>query len=252
MMIKITQKCSMGCTHCMNDSGPNGKHMSFETFKYAIDFQNQYGAPNVMITGGEPFEHPEVLRFIDYAVRNVRNAVIEIATNGLFMQENHDFMYHYISAQMAAKVLLMYQVTNDPRYYPVKLYRDLPIWNLRNVVLIDKVERIYPQGRARNMPHKSTGSKCYNIRGIVAQSGETSLEANIGILAAANKFCTPHIGINGEIRLGESDLCPVCSNIWKAGEEIVKDIRNFQCHQCDFVNKNLPEQYRKIIEGGNQ
>ena len=51
MVIKITEKCSMGCSHCMNNALPTGKHMSFDTFKDVIKFQKQYGGAFCMISG---------------------------------------------------------------------------------------------------------------------------------------------------------------------------------------------------------
>ena len=51
MMIKITEKCSMGCTHCMNDASKSGKHMSFDVFKDVIAFQKKYGTSFVILRG---------------------------------------------------------------------------------------------------------------------------------------------------------------------------------------------------------
>jgi predicted nucleic acid-binding Zn ribbon protein len=67
------------------------------------------------------------------------------------------------------------------------------------------------------------------------------------MLAAKGKFCTPHININGYIKLGESDLCPNCSHIDRPHDEIINDILAFRCNGCSHINSNLPESYRKII-----
>jgi MoaA/NifB/PqqE/SkfB family radical SAM enzyme len=64
MMIKITEKCSMGCSHCMNNATPNGKHMVDATFVKVIKFQKKYGGPFCMITGGEPSEHPMFKQYL--------------------------------------------------------------------------------------------------------------------------------------------------------------------------------------------
>ena len=70
----------------------------------------------------------------------------------------------------------------------------------------------------------------------------------LSMLAVKDRFCTPHIDINGNIKLGESDLCPVCSNIFKPHNEIFNDILKFDCNKCDFINKNLPSEYLNIIK----
>ena len=56
-------------------------------------------------------------------------------------------------------------------------------------------------------------------------------------------------GLIQDIKLGESDLCPVCSSIYKSEQEIMNDILNFHCHQCDHINKNLSKQCLDIIGG---
>lgn len=38
MLLKITEKCSMGCTHCMNNATPDGQHMSEKVFDDSLDF----------------------------------------------------------------------------------------------------------------------------------------------------------------------------------------------------------------------
>lgn len=243
MMIKITAKCSMNCSHCMNDAKPSGEHMDFDTFKDAIDFQNRYGSVYLMITGGEPFEHPQWCSFLEYAYRNVNNAIIEVATNGRYLQEYHEVMRQYVASHAA----MMFQITNDPKYYPYKLERSLPIFNLPNVVFIDNVPNIYPQGRAQHMPHHSKGSKCCNIRMVVKQIKSFSLQENLMAMAAKDKVCTPFIDIHGNIKLGESDLCPACSSIYKKESDIIRDIWNFECHKCDFINEKLEQKYKDIL-----
>ncbi len=38
MLIQITNRCHMGCKHCMQDATPKGKHMNDETFEQVMDF----------------------------------------------------------------------------------------------------------------------------------------------------------------------------------------------------------------------
>lgn len=245
MMIKITAKCSMGCKHCMNDAKPNGGHMNFDTFKKTIDFQNKYGGPFFMITGGEPSEHPEFKKCLEYAAQNT-NAFITVATNGLWMLTDPEFVTYCMNKY---NVQVMFQVSYDSRYYPVPLNLSLPVFQLDNVVTIDTIPKIYPQGRAltNGMEWEAKGSKCFNVRAVAHQVDFKDLRHVIGILAVKEKICTPHIAIDGSIKLGESDLCPACSHIDKTNDEIMSDILNFRCNACSRINDNLPEQYRKLI-----
>ena len=246
MMIKITEHCSMGCTHCMNNATPNNKHMDFDTFKQVINFQKQYGGQFCIITGGEPTEHPNFMSFISYACNFMIGYYITVTTNGLWMQNNPDkvkYLYDTYGKQ------LMFQVTNDTRYYPVCIDKNHSIFTLDNVVMCDKVKHIYPQGRAvdNNIEWNSKASKCFNIRAITNQVSIKNLGIIIGMLAVKGKFCTPHIDIHGNIKLGESDLCPVCSHINKTHDDIIKDILDFRCKQCDNINGQLSQEYRSII-----
>ena len=109
---------------------------------------------------------------------------------------------------------------------------------------------MYPQGRAldNNLPWDSRCSKCFNVRSISHQIPESSTLKDIEHhLLTYAKFCTPHIKINGDIGLGESDLCPSCASIYDDMETIMEKIRNFKCHKCDHVNEKLPNLYKKLL-----
>lgn len=246
MMIKITEHCSMGCTHCMNRATPNNKHMDFDTFKKAINFQKSYGGPFCIITGGEPTEHPDFESFISYALGMLSGVLLTVTTNGVWMQNNPEIVkrFHNIFGNR-----LMFQVTNDKRFYPTQIDLSSPAFQYDNVIVCEQIERIYPQGRAldNQLEWESKASKCFNVRAIVHQIKFQDLRTMISMLAVRAKFCTPHISIDGHIKLGESDLCPNCSHIDKTNAEIMDDILNFRCSQCRLINDKLPENYRKII-----
>ena len=246
MMIKITEHCSMGCSHCMNNATPNNKHMGIDVFENVLAFQKQYGGPFCLITGGEPTEHPAFTAFITLAMTKLDYTYVTVATNGIWMQDNIDFIRNMNDLY---KERLMFQVTNDSRYYPTHIDWTNPVFQLDNVVICDKLERIYPQGRAldNNIEWESKASKCFNVRAMAHQVRVKDLGIIIGMLALKGKFCTPHIDINGYIKLGESDLCPVCSHINKPHDEIVNNILNFRCNGCNNVNNQLSDDYKKII-----
>lgn len=246
MMIKITEKCSMGCIHCMNNATPNGKHMDFDTFQRVINFQKMYGGPFCIITGGEPTEHPEFMAFLNYAANKLYGCYITVTTNGVWMQSNEDKI-KYLCDHYGNQI--MFQVTSDKRFYPTQIDLSLPVFKYGNVVVCEHVEHIYPQGRAvdNNLEWESKCCKCFNVRAITHQVVFKDLSTIIGMLAVKAKFCTPHISIDGHIKLGESDLCPNCSHIDKENHEIMDDILNFRCNGCSLVNQNVPKEYLSII-----
>lgn len=247
MMIKITEKCSMGCSHCMNDASSKGKHMPLKHFQKAIEFQREYGGPFCIITGGEPTEHPLFTYFLGLFMEQLPDCFVTVTTNGVWMQNNQIFIRNMNDIYGPR---LIFQVTNDERYYPTRIDLSLPVFNLNNVIVCEHVEHIYPQGRTllNNLEWDSKGSKCFNIRAITHQVAVKDLRNIIAMLAVRQKFCTPHIDIMGNIKLGESDLCPVCSNIYKSHDEIIQDILDFRCSGCKQVNDNLPQEYKQIIK----
>lgn len=249
MLIKITDKCSMGCNHCLSDCTPNLCDMEWNTFIDTIDFYNKYCksiSKPILISGGEPTESSIFMNVISYLIGKYDDISITVTTNGLWLTNNESFI------KDVQKFLpnCTFQIVVDDRYYPIHVDENSSIFKYSNVVLCRDVMNIYPQGRAlkNNLPFQAKASKCFNIRAITKQIIEPSLLDIFSVMLTKAKFCTPHIDINGDIKLGESRLCPVCSNIYKTEREIINDIINFQCHQCDFLNDKLPEIYKNFVK----
>ena len=87
MIIQITNRCHMGCKHCMQDSNPNGKNMTEETFLDVLAFVREAEPMVVNVTGGEPTEHP-LWRAFSRALLGVKSvAVLSILTNGCWIED---------------------------------------------------------------------------------------------------------------------------------------------------------------------
>lgn len=258
MLIKITDKCSMGCSHCLSDCNSDGKHMDFELFRKVVTFHfDRAGNSPILISGGEPTEHPMFETFLGYLltyktiteVEKSRNLPpITVTTNGLWLSKNMDFI-ESLEKMPTAFQDIMFQVVIDDRYYPIHVDEEI-LSSSELITVCHNVPAIYPQGRAlqNNIPWDRKSSNCFNVRAIAKQLESPTLERIIMMQNLRGHMCTPHIDIDGNIRLGESRLCPVCSNIDKTDSEIIDDIRNFQCHQCDFINEKLPPLYKQFVE----
>ena len=69
MLVKATNKCSLGCTHCLEDSTKLGEHMEWTTFERTLEATARMerlvalsGLPVfVLLSGGEATEHPEIV-----------------------------------------------------------------------------------------------------------------------------------------------------------------------------------------------
>lgn len=229
----------MGCYHCMSDCTPNNKHMDFETLHKVIEAANKIHPLTLMISGGEPFEHPECIKMMSYIIQNSNAAAFVFATNGRALARTKK--YQDFVNSLDSKVII--QVTDDPRYYPDPLTATdkAALKALKIKTLFDEVENLVPLGRAlENYPdfdyRKTTKvPKCTNTRLMLAQ-GITDLTKMTEAMTAHGKFCFPYIGADGSIRPGESLLCPSLGYIWEP-ETIIKNLAKLRCKKCKIALK---------------
>lgn len=256
MLLYITEKCSLGCPHCIDDAKPDGKHMSFKTLEASMEFlikNNIYHS--IIVTGGEPTEHPEFPKFMGYIIGTLAKhnlkSMVTVTTNGFWILENEE--NREVCKQIANGVndiRVQFQVSADKRYYPKRLDVTKRIWREKGFTLCDDcIISIYPQGRAKtnNLEWSAKGSKCFNVRALSKQLPNPTLETLVAGLYVNLKFCTPSIKINGDIVLGESVLCPTCASIYDNPNDIIKKIQNFKCHGCDIINDKLPPLYQQFL-----
>lgn len=254
MLLKITEACSLGCKHCMNDAKPDGKHMTLETFEDSLNFLIRNNAyHSIIITGGEPTEHPVFPMFMGYAIAALNKIqvpkVLTITTNGFWILDNLSAAKEIVGAGNEY-TMVEFQVSTDTRYYPKKLDTTKRIWREKGFVLCkDCVEFMYPQGRAKQngFPYQAKASKCFNVRAITKQLPNPTIQDVVGTLLSRGKFCTPAIRIDGGISLGESDLCPKVATIYDKEEDIIQKIKDFKCDGCYPLNENLDARYKQFL-----
>lgn len=253
MLLELTEKCSMGCTHCMNNATPEGNHMTEETLDDCLDFivQNRLHT-HLIVTGGEPTEHPlfvqMITRIIGRLSQQDRTSVVTITTNGFWCLEHQDIAQDI--AKGTSNVHVLWQVSTDDRFYPKKLDTTKRLWRQPGFVLCKQcVERVYPQGRAleNKLPWEAKASKCLNVRALAKQLHNPTLTDIVDRLLSNGFFCTPTIHIDGGIGLGESALCPTCTSIYEPMQVIIDKIRTFRCHRCDFINEHLSPIYKAFL-----
>ena len=64
MLVEVTYACKMGCTHCLSDCKPDGEHMTLEVFEDVLKFMIKNQIPTWSFSGGEMFEHPDILKML--------------------------------------------------------------------------------------------------------------------------------------------------------------------------------------------
>lgn len=262
MLIEITYACKMNCTHCLSDCKPNGQYMSIDTFKDVLNFMVDHTIPTWMFSGGEMFEHPEILtmlNMIESSYKELYNRTyipipITFSTNGRELVRNK-IIYNAVAdmKKRFGKYKILIQITDDPRFYPDPLSDKEKYWLKKLNAIIDTVPNnpndktscLYPQGRAlTNFPDanwNTIGPKCANCILIAKQKPFASFTDLVHYLLLKEKLYTPVIAPNGDIKIGESALCPAVANIYQTDAEIMNNIRHCKCHQCDIAWNKLKE-----------
>lgn len=90
MLIQISNRCDMGCAHCLHDSRKDGGLMSLETFYKAVLWGYSQGCRFVLISGGEPTENPEMENMLQQFDRFGWNKGMRFAivSNGTWIEDD--------------------------------------------------------------------------------------------------------------------------------------------------------------------
>ena len=90
LYIEVTDKCNFRCVHCYAEMKTGGcRELSIEQFKSIISNIQPDGNCDIRLTGGEPFLHSNIRRFIDLVKESIRpNSTHSIVTNGSFKSED--------------------------------------------------------------------------------------------------------------------------------------------------------------------
>lgn len=254
MLLKITNSCHMGCSHCMENSTPAGEHMTEQTFHAALDCVERMeglayamGIPRMLLfSGGECTEHPDFVAYLDEAEK--RDFIVTIITNGMWLAD----------AELSAAILrpgrrVMVQVTNDPRFYPSAP----PESTDSRVTRVPAIAALIPLGRAANkvtklgLPSKGAPSS-FNFRSLTRSLGDARAAiAHMRMRAwtkGINGHCSPSISADGEFVAGETRNCFAVGTVHSSPEEITRRTIEMQCNRCGLVTGLTPEQKRAIGE----
>lgn len=116
-LAEITSSCNLKCPMCFAESGPGGKHWTYEQFTTVVDnFVRQEGEPDVLqISGGEPTIHPEFLRMVRYAYSKPIQVVM-INTNGIKLANDLELVRQLSSMRDRVEIYLQFDGFRDATY----------------------------------------------------------------------------------------------------------------------------------------
>lgn len=85
--IEITDFCNLNCLHCYIGKVQTPKHIDLNRLLYIVDEFIKYKADYVVISGGEPFMHPQIDKIIDEIGKKYCYFPFIITTNGSFLND---------------------------------------------------------------------------------------------------------------------------------------------------------------------
>lgn len=251
MLIKVTNRCSRGCSHCMEDSVPRAPHMDVATFdaalKFTLDIEglaHQAGYDLVLLSGGECTEHPEIVQLI----RMVYSAGLRplLISNGMWLKD-----VALSEAILSSFPDLMVQITYDPRFYPGE---PPPRINDPRLVYIDSLTLTIPLGRFAGKHHAELPTRrsptSFNFRSAVRAFGDARkalLYLRTRTAAGMSGHCAPSITHEGAFVAGETRLCYKLGSVYLPVEMITRAALEMRdCNRCGLESGLDPEQRSAI------
>lgn len=247
MLVKLTNHCLMGCSHCMEDSTGRGEHMSLDTFQQVIRFTlniesvaQAAGYRAMLLSGGECTDNPNFLKMLSM-VEDAGLAPV-IITHGLWI--NGPLHKHILRPNRQVFI----QVTNDAAFYP----RKPPMIDDPRVAYVDKLTQIVHLGRAADKAFPLPGKRAptsFNFRSLVRSLGIRPAIARIRLNAMAGKggHCAPSVSHEGHFMAGETRNCFKLGTVWDAPEALEQAVLSMgTCNRCGLEDALEPLRRRAI------
>lgn len=227
MLIQITNRCRMGCPHCLDDSRPDGGHMDETTFDNALKLARDCGGAPVLLSGGEPTEHPQ---FVDFCRRvSQANIPFSVSTNGMWLgDERGEYRFEKVARM---KWFAGAQVYSNPKWYRLheetvaKYNSNAKKWHDLNVLLeTAEIRNMLDIGRAASCDaaRKEAAESKYHCSCLVAHLTAVQLKSlhrlhRMGsllyMLVCQEHVCTPAVDWRGDFHASESWLCQSFGNV---------------------------------------
>ena len=83
--ISLGERCNLSCKYCLANSGPSGGLAALHKVEGFLEFFSPYSEPRtrILLTGGEPTLHPDLLRVVRMAKELFLLPDIVVPTNGI-------------------------------------------------------------------------------------------------------------------------------------------------------------------------
>ena len=262
MLIKLTDQCSMGCPHCMEDARETGTMMNLRIFKRAVCFGMSIDTPAYILSGGEPTENPLLLEMCLWLNDKLRggHSLFSITSNGMWLKDRQKWHIMEIIGELPSCVGI--QVYTNKKWYKEYDYvvEHKAEYEKFPKVVVDIDSPIYMQDlgcahfnlaaqeEVQNNPHFMS---CLNSALLAHQTDKPQI---FGCLQFTSQmFCKPSVDALGDVHMSESRLCPNVGNvIYDSFDIIWQNMRKFKpCGRC-FLYKRFLESDRPDIVKARQ
>jgi organic radical activating enzyme len=226
MLLFVTSRCNMVCSHCLSSCIDKGHDISKNNLIQAIRFTKKVNPKVILVSGGEPILHPDIIHILKSLKFEFPKTAIGLCTNGTFY--NNEYLLNSIAA-----LDITVQITHDKRFYP----NAIDLKKLSRFIIDTEILQVYRYGRAiENEIRLSdrTSPLCFNMRSHLKHMGFVNANKN---REQNLKFCSWGITPIGGIIISESLLCPTVGSITDSIETIENNIRNFKCTNCIYAKK---------------
>lgn len=254
MLIKLTDRCTMCCAHCLDDAREDGHDMSFETFIYSVSFGLYLGCTHFVLSGGEPTLNPKILTMCDLLDKG--SHPFSIVSNGMWLKDPKKCEEIAKITQMESFVS-MQVYTNKHWYkeydYVVSHKKDYEAYN-KVIVVVDAPIHMKDLGRARTNDvaqsevHNDTHfMSCLNAS-LCAKQVQRPWDFGY-TLTMNGKFCVPSIDSFGRVHMSESRLCPIVGDVTKDNfDAIWYAMQEFRpCGRCHEYKRFMESDKSDIV-----
>lgn len=277
MVIRITDNCGQYCLHCMQESGPDKKKfMDINTFERSLEFIKTTNTLVISISGGEPTRHPDILRFLELAVKTKR--MIVLLSNGDFIFDDINladkiFTFLYKNKNLSIQITSVrgvytryHSITNITEHLMNRYSRTKIRIRSSQFTIVNKLELGYTTvGRAIDNTEKldkvsfitdRKAPRCFNPYSILQNFSFTnnSIElykvVNVLKSQTTSSLCIPMIKENGDMVFGEYESC---NSVWNVNNDTdvvtIADIVG-PCGACFYhkQQKDTCDQYLPIFK----
>ena len=204
MVIRLTEKCRMECSHCMYEClYSKEEHMTTMTLNKIVNSALFKKSSMIVISGGEPTEHPDFVKFLKYIVKNREKSVIQLISNGMFA-ENDKITKEILN--LLDNNFIFLRVTHDKRFYkkPIKKVKH------NRIFYIDEIASLTFLGRAQKFDKndfpeltKRKYPMCFNTRSVITGMPNMDYIDYMMLMEQKNKYCTMVFHPNGDLSASE-------------------------------------------------